>query len=189
MLPFITTVLVNINVAIILQAESVTHHLSAPVLRHSSLKPSYSCIKNIRAYFSSLPRPVRDDELIIVGDRLLTDMVMANRMTRRRPQVPRQDATDEKAALVEESGCADVIYSERVGPLGVWTEGLWKREALALRALERGMLAGVERWLLKPQDSAWRESLQHRFVRPLPVPPVPEVQEGWVRRVWRTFRS
>ena len=96
---------------------------------------------------------------------------------------------DEKAALVEESGAADVMYPERVGPLGVWTEGLWKREALTLRALERGMLAGVERWLLKPQEAAWRESLQHRFVRPLPVPPVPEVQEGWVRRVWRRFRS
>ncbi|KAI0764334.1 mitochondrial PGP phosphatase-domain-containing protein [Trametes elegans] len=96
----------------VLIAESVSHHLSVPVLRHTSLKPSYSCIKSIRAYFASLPRPVRDEELVVVGDRLLTDIVMANRMSHRAPP--------------------------SVGPLAVWTEGLWKRENLALRALEGG---------------------------------------------------
>ncbi|KIP08684.1 hypothetical protein PHLGIDRAFT_29464 [Phlebiopsis gigantea 11061_1 CR5-6] len=63
-----------------LQAESVTYYLSAPVLRHKVFKPSYSCISSIRKYFTSLPTPIRDDELIIVGDRIFTDIVMANRM-------------------------------------------------------------------------------------------------------------
>ncbi|KAJ8453727.1 hypothetical protein ONZ51_g13437 [Trametes cubensis] len=72
-----------------IEAESVSHHLSAPVLRHSALKPSYACINAVRAYFASLPRPVRDDELVVVGDRLFTDVVMANRMARRpAPRTP-----------------------------------------------------------------------------------------------------
>ncbi|KAI0333281.1 HAD-superfamily phosphatase, partial [Cubamyces sp. BRFM 1775] len=163
-----------------IEAESVSHHLSAPVLRHSSLKPSYACIKSIRAYFASLPRPVRDEELIIVGDRLLTDVVMANRMSRRIP-----DGTpSEKTGLLDDDG---LRRPGRVGPLAVWTEGLWKRENLALRALERGMLRGVERWVLQPQEAAWRESLQHRFVKPLPAEDAP-VKEGWLRKMVRRFR-
>lgn len=77
----------------------------------------------------------------------------------------------------------------RVGPLAVWTEGLWKRENLVLRALERGMLKGAERWVLKPQEIAWRDSLQHRFVKPIPVVEEEVVKEGWVRRLVRRFRS
>lgn len=177
----------------ITQAESVSHHLSAPVLRHSSLKPSYACIKSIRAYFASLPRPVRDEELIVVGDRLLTDIVMANRMSRRAspPSLPHSDGTTaektEKSRLLEDDGV--LARPGRVGPLAVWTEGLWKRENLALRALERGLLKGVERWVLQPQEAAWRESLQHRFVRPLPVTEDVNVKEGWVRRLVRSFSS
>ncbi|KAI5890160.1 HAD-superfamily phosphatase [Schizophyllum commune H4-8] len=63
-----------------IQAEAVGHALGVPVLCHAALKPSYSCIKDIRAYFAALPKPVRDDELVVVGDRVLTDVVMARRM-------------------------------------------------------------------------------------------------------------
>ncbi|KAH9888467.1 mitochondrial PGP phosphatase-domain-containing protein [Cubamyces lactineus] len=176
-----------------IEAESVSHHLSAPVLRHSSLKPSYACIKSIRAYFASLPRPVRDEELIVVGDRLLTDVVMANRMSRRAssPSLPHSGGATaektEKSRLLEDDGV--LARPGRVGPLAVWTEGLWKRENLALRALERGLLKGVERWVLQPQEEAWRDSLQHRFVRPLPVKEDVVVKEGWVRRLVRRFSS
>ncbi|KAI8978192.1 mitochondrial PGP phosphatase-domain-containing protein [Trametes punicea] len=168
-----------------IEAESVSHHLSAPVLRHTSLKPSYACIKSIRAYFASLPRPVRDEELVIVGDRLLTDVVMANRMSRRASSNPNPTGS-EKTEVGGEEGLA---RPDRVGPLSVWTEGLWKRESLALRNLEQGMLKGAERWVLKPQEVAWRESLQHRFVKPLPVAEVQDRKEGWVRRLMRRFRS
>ncbi|KAH0829104.1 hypothetical protein J3R83DRAFT_2570 [Lanmaoa asiatica] len=64
------------------QAESVSHHLSVPVLRHNSPKPAYSCIKSIRTYFSTLRDPIKDEELVIVGDRIFTDVVMAKRMRR-----------------------------------------------------------------------------------------------------------
>ncbi|KAI9060458.1 HAD phosphatase [Trametes sanguinea] len=171
-----------------LEAESVQHHLSAPVLRHTSLKPSYACIKSIRAYFASLPRPIRDEELVIVGDRLLTDVVMANRMSRRVPSPPTDVQDTEKSSSPDVD--SELVRSDRAGPLAVWTEGLWKRENLALRALERGMLKGAERWVLKPQEMAWRERLQHRFVKP---PPVAEeekpTKEGWMRRLVRRFRG
>lgn len=161
----------------------MTYHLSAPVLRHTSLKPSYSCIKSIRTYFASLPRPIHDEELVIVGDRLLTDVVMANRIARRRPlRSPDSDerAVDEKSSGGENQG---LVRPEQAGPLAVLTEGLWKREALALRALEKGMLAGVERWILKPQEAAWRDALQHRFVKPEPVVEEPPKQ-SWLQRLW-----
>ncbi|KAG1830135.1 HAD phosphatase [Suillus variegatus] len=51
-----------------IQAESVSFHLSVPVLRHDTLKPGYSCIASIRTYFSSLRVPIPDDELVVVGD-------------------------------------------------------------------------------------------------------------------------
>ncbi|EIW53942.1 phosphatidylglycerophosphatase [Trametes versicolor FP-101664 SS1] len=171
-----------------IEAESVSHHLSAPVLRHASLKPSYACIKSIRAYFASLPKPVKDEELVIVGDRLLTDIVMANRMSRRAPPSSPNlfDSSTEKSSS---GGVDDLARPARVGPLAVWTEGLWERENLVLRALERGMLKGAERWVLKPQEIAWRDSLRHRFVKPVPVVEEGVVKEGWVRRLVRRFRS
>ncbi|RPD58150.1 hypothetical protein L226DRAFT_490419 [Lentinus tigrinus ALCF2SS1-7] len=172
-----------------IEAESVTYHLSAPVLRHPSLKPSYSCIKSIRAYFASLPRPIRDEELVIVGDRVLTDVVMANRMTRRRPppSTHMEKASSEEKGLESDLGLA---RPDGVGPLTVLTEGLWKRDAFALRALEKGMLRGVERWVLNPQEAAWRENLQHRFVKPTPVEAEPvKAKEGWVRRLWDRLRN
>lgn len=162
----------------------MTYHLSVPVLRHSSLKPSYACIKSIRAYFASLPRPVRDEELVVVGDRLLTDIIMANRMTRKR-RPDGQVSDDEKRPLVEENvRDLQAVRSDRVGPLAVWTEGLWKREASLLRTIEKGMLRGVEKWVLGPQEAAWRESLQHRFVKPVPAEVVPVKERGWARRMW-----
>ncbi|KAI0705316.1 mitochondrial PGP phosphatase-domain-containing protein [Cerioporus squamosus] len=169
-----------------IEAESVTYHLSAPVLRHPTPKPSYWCIKRIRSYFASLPRPIRDEELIIVGDRLFTDVVMANRMTRRRlPPDAEKNPLDEKRPE-SDSGLA---RPDRVGPLAVLTEGLWKREALALRALEKGMLKGVERWVLSPQEVAWREQMHHRFVKPMPVEEDVKAEDGWLRRLWDRLRK
>ncbi|KAF9012579.1 mitochondrial PGP phosphatase-domain-containing protein [Cyathus striatus] len=63
-----------------IQSESVSHYLGVPVLFHKSLKPAYSCISNIHTYFSTLPAPVNANELIIVGDRVFTDVIMANRI-------------------------------------------------------------------------------------------------------------
>ncbi|KAJ8520175.1 hypothetical protein ONZ45_g2969 [Pleurotus djamor] len=102
-----------------IQAESVSHHLGVPVLIHNKFKPSYSCIEQIRGYFSALEKPIQDKELVIVGDRIFTDVIMANRMKRR-------------------EGDAEV------GPLSIWTTGVWKRESMVMRWLEKGLVNAVE---------------------------------------------
>ncbi|EPQ55215.1 HAD phosphatase [Gloeophyllum trabeum ATCC 11539] len=117
-----------------IQAESVSHHLSAPVLRHATPKPGYACISSIRAYFASLPRPLRDSELVVVGDRVFTDVVLANRMNGRRRFFSRRKA---------EGG------GEGEGPLAVWTTGVWARESMFMRWGERQLVRAVERWVAR----------------------------------------
>lgn len=116
-----------------------------------SLKPSYSCISAIRAYFSSLPVPIPGDELIFVGDRIFTDVVMANRMRRRKP--------------------AASTSSERAhhppGPLAIWTTGVWQKEGTVMRWMEKTLLETVQRWTSLPDaDSGTAsEGLLKRFVK------------------------
>ncbi|KAG9312176.1 hypothetical protein JVU11DRAFT_7470 [Chiua virens] len=102
----------------IAQAESVSYRLSVPVLRHNAPKPAYACIGSIHAYFSTLKVSVKDEELVVVGDRIFTDVVMANRMNRR-------------------SGG---------GPLAVWTTGVWQRASMVMRWFEKQVVEMVARW-------------------------------------------
>ncbi|EGN92760.1 hypothetical protein SERLA73DRAFT_65290 [Serpula lacrymans var. lacrymans S7.3] len=143
----------------VLIAESVSHHLSVPVLRHASLKPSYACISRVRGYFSSLRVPVRDEELVVVGDRIFTDVVMGNRMGR---------------------GGGGVGGAEKeTGPLAIWTRGVWKRESMAMRWLEKGLVDAVGRW-------TGGERLESgSFVKRIPVT---EVKEGRLTRLVNRFR-
>ena len=127
----------------------MSHHLSVPVLRHPALKPSYSCISSIRAYFASLPRPVRDDELIVVGDRVFTDTVLANRMaryqrvTQRSPASHISSAASSAEKLSKEldtsapSPVAQPLASARmrVGPLAILTTAVWERDSRVLRRM------------------------------------------------------
>lgn len=106
-----------------IHAESVSHHLSVPVLYHRAPKPAYACITALRTYFASLPNPVKDAALVVVGDRIMTDVVMANRMHR-----------------------AGMAGNGRGGPLAVWTSGVWERENMLLRWVEQCLVAGVRRW-------------------------------------------
>ena len=136
----------------LLQSESVTHHLKVPVLCHNAFKPAYSCITAIRRYFSSLQSPILDHELVIVGDRVFTDVVLANRMgmqyNRRRQKLlaspgPSQDA--EKELSLEASN-----PEIPVGPLAIWTTGVWQRESMLMRWMERRLVNTVERWSKPP---------------------------------------
>lgn len=160
----------------LIQAESVTHHLSTPVLRHASLKPSYACISSIRAYFASLPSPIQDDELIVVGDRIFTDVVLANRMSRRRP--PSKDA--EKSAQEGEA------VRQRIGPLSVWTEGIWERESMGFRWLEKQTMQSIRKWITEHNDTVVPQDLG-RFVKPFPVPKTLE-KPSLVERLWHSLR-
>lgn len=126
------------------QAESVTYHLGVPVLRHNEKKPSYSCIASIRNYFSSLRIPIRDEELIVVGDRIFTDVVMANRMKKKVQHQARPDGPSEKDPLIRRP--------ERsfTGPLSIYTTGVWQKESMIMRWVEKRLVQAVDKWTKNP---------------------------------------
>ncbi|KIM40364.1 hypothetical protein M413DRAFT_178023 [Hebeloma cylindrosporum] len=135
-----------------IQSESVTHHLKVPVLRHKAYKPAYSCIAGIRRYFSSLRSPILDHELIIVGDRVFTDVVIANRMRmhsdRQRQNLLTSSASsqDPEKELPLEASKTEIP----VGPLAIWTTGVWQRESMFIRWIEHGLVNAVEKWSTPP---------------------------------------
>lgn len=151
----------------------MTHHLSVPVLRHRSLKPAYSCIAGVRAYFGSLPRPLRDDELIVVGDRVFTDVVMANRMHRRRAPPSGAGGADEKAI--------------RAGPLAVLTTGVWERESTLMRRMEKGLVDAVRRWVVK--DVGESEGVREFVKTAVVVKEDVQRETGWMRRLLGSARA
>jgi phosphatidylglycerophosphatase GEP4 len=138
----------------------VAYHLRAPVLFHESFKPAYSCITAIRSYFSSLPSPIRGRELIIVGDRIFTDVVLANRMRlQNRPRkgllgtVLSRDIAKDSSLIPEKESFGDPTRaSHPFGPLSVWTTGVWERESMVMRWLEYRLVKLVQRWSTPPPD-------------------------------------
>ncbi|PPQ71829.1 hypothetical protein CVT24_006954, partial [Panaeolus cyanescens] len=194
-----------------LQSESVSYHLSVPVLQHKSFKPAYSCISAIRKYFTTLQEPIKDNELIIVGDRIFTDVVLANRM-RRQDYLSRThkrvalEAAEEQdgtlaqvaalekgprentgaaatAAHVREGGARGVPsqgliheHEQRhpAGPLSVWTTGVWKKESMIMRRMERGLVDAVEKWSTPPAgEPIWTSQF---IKKPMPNPEEPVKQ-------------
>jgi phosphatidylglycerophosphatase GEP4 len=142
------------------QAESVSVNLKVPVLQHSSLKPSYACINLIRQYFANLPSPVHTDELIVVGDRLLTDVIMANRMgNQSRIHLGPPAGTISKTAddIDKEKG---PVKQRPSGPLAVWTTQVWEREATIVRWSEQRMLQLIRRWIIQSVPTSGPETLK-----------------------------
>ncbi|KAI0067643.1 HAD phosphatase [Artomyces pyxidatus] len=166
-----------------LQADSVTHHLRAPVLLHASLKPSYTCAHGVRTYFSSLPAPIAPHELVVVGDRVFTDVVLARRIG--------QPASVWKriAARLRLSQSGEPEVDVR-GPLAIWTTGVWTRESMLMRSAEAKLVKTIESWI--PQAAAGRKTLQGRFVKPVPEPTgvVSQEKRPWLQpSVWEGRRN
>ncbi|KAG6332582.1 hypothetical protein ID866_6504 [Astraeus odoratus] len=159
-----------------IQAESVSHYLSVPVLQHKSPKPAYSCISSIRAYFSSLHNPIKDDELVVVGDRVFTDVVMANRMRPGHSISKAREPDQEKVLSIRERAN---------GPLAIWTSGVWKKESMLMRYLERRLVDAVSRWT---DSSLALSEFQKAFVKPLPPPEVGQKTDVWTSRLWDLLR-
>jgi len=145
------------------QAESISHYLQVPVLRHKAPKPGYSCIQGVRNYFASLPTPVKDDELVAIGDRVFTDVVMANRMKSR------------------DGGR---------GPLAVWTSGVWTKEAMGMRWMEKKLVEVVTKYT----DGEKQYTTQ--FLKPekleksredTPAPRAYSPGAGIVEGIWKRF--
>ncbi|KAH8120609.1 mitochondrial PGP phosphatase-domain-containing protein [Phellopilus nigrolimitatus] len=137
-----------------IQAESVSHRLGVSVLRHGTLKPGYSCIRDIRAYFTSLKHPVSDKELFVVGDRIFTDVVLANRMRSSENRVQKASSDVNTKALVS---------NEPDGPLSIFVDKVWKKEAMVMRFLEKKIVHIIERY--KGPDSGEMAEQKSMFVR------------------------
>lgn len=151
-----------------LQAESVSYHLGAPVLLHASLKPSYSCTA---ATLSAFPG-IAPHELIVVGDRIFTDVVLAHRLAHPRALTARITARLRRAPVQvgSSSGGAGAKSSASVGgggstrvPLAVWTTGVWMRESMAMRWAEMWLVHLVEWWVQGARER--RDALEERFVK------------------------
>ena len=102
-------------------------------LLRKSFKPAYSCISAIRSYFSSLHSPIPDRELI-VGDRIFTDVVLANWMRlQNRPKkgLLRMGEFEKDGTLTSEK--------EYSGCLSVWSTGVWERESRVMKWVEHGL--------------------------------------------------
>lgn len=166
----------------------MTHHLSVPVLRHKVFKPSYSCISSIRAYFQSLPKPIKDEELIVVGDRIFTDVVMANRMSRRREPTRQPSSPNdvgEKGASSAETEPVD-LQPTHTGPLSVWTTGVWEKESMLMRYIEKSFMQGIQRYVVP--DNGLGHIDTSRFLKMSPTPDAaPSRKEGYLRRFWNSI--
>ncbi|KAK2463067.1 hypothetical protein APHAL10511_004722 [Amanita phalloides] len=173
-----------------IQSESVSYHLGVPVLQHKRFKPSYSCISDIRSYFSSLRSPVRDEELVVVGDRIFTDIVTANRMRYWKPKpngsifgIAASCAFEKGGAIETEKEVASEIAKLTKGPRGplsIWTTGVWEKEALLMRCAEKLIVKAVQRQL--KQDGFGDTS---KFLKPIPaLPKKPNIIDRFLDKVY-----
>jgi phosphatidylglycerophosphatase GEP4 len=177
-----------------LQAESVAHHLRAPVLLHAALKPSYSCASAALSALSGLA----PHEIVVVGDRVFTDVVLAHRLAhprtlwariaaRLRFTYERSRSHSQSAPVLDSkfgSSNVDSGGGERT-PLAVWTTGVWERESMVMRWAEAGLVWLVEQCVDGARER--REAVEERFVikRVMDREKVVEkpITRGWVSKV------
>ena len=175
------------------KSESVSHHLRVPVLRHRRFKPSYACISDVRAYFSSLRSPIRDQELVIVGDRIFTDIIMANRMRYWKPtgnifSMAAACGYEKDGAIeTEQEAISEMArYSKKGprGPLSIWTTGVWEREAMLMRWAEKLVVRTVQ-WRLQHAKQEFGNT--SKFLKPIPErPKKPSIIDRFLDRVYNT---
>ncbi|EAU91238.1 hypothetical protein CC1G_06873 [Coprinopsis cinerea okayama7 len=158
-------------------AESVSHHLRVPVLVHSAFKPAYSCISVIRSYFASLPNPVKSHELIVVGDRIFTDVIMANRIRKsseRKWSPPALKSSFSSSEEKKSEAASDSTGAATAsGPLAIWTTGVWKKESMVMRYLEESLVKAVDKW------SKGERLDTSRFIKEMPKPEVKPAKTPW----------
>ena len=107
---------------------------------------------------------MEDEELVVIGDRIFTDVVMANRMK------PGGNGGG--------------------GPLAIWTSGVWTKEAMGMRWIEKKLVGVVTKYtngesrhatqFLKPQTL---EKSGDEGPAPQAYSPNADVFEG----IWKHF--
>lgn len=144
------------------QAESLSNHLGVPVLIHNNPKPANSVVKAIEKYFGGFPlpnsnlaakiiiptksihptRPHSVPKLLVIGDRISTDLILASRLRLR------------LGSVVHDGGEV----------LGVLTDRIWSSESFGtrfMRWVEVRMSAGIE--LESGFNEARRKELEKCF--------------------------
>jgi len=116
--------------AVQLQAKSVSYHLRSPVLLHTALKPSYAS--------AALPG-LAPHKLVVVGDRIFTDIVLAHHLSHPRTLAARI-ASHLGLAPAQDSALDYASEGSGGNPprasLAVWTTGVWERESVGMRWAE-----------------------------------------------------
>jgi phosphatidylglycerophosphatase GEP4 len=89
-----------------------------------------------------------------VGDRIFTDVVLANRMRmqfNRKRQGLLSTSLAPTSEKTEKEAVVDAPNPEgTAGPLAIWTTGVWEHESMLMRWMERGLVNAVERWSTPP---------------------------------------
>ena len=128
------------------------------------------------------------NELIVVGDRIFTDVVMANRMARKQA-VPSNGTPQDIPASEKSQQTTASSKQERVGPLSIWTTGVWEREAMPMRFLEKSFTEAIRRHVVAENGVRVLGGDVTKFVKPEPAkeaPPTP--RPGLASRIWQRIR-
>jgi phosphatidylglycerophosphatase GEP4 len=141
------------------------------------MKPGYACVSGVRAYFSSLQRPIRSSELLVVGDRVFTDVVLASRLRA-------ADEKDRRAAAKMHSTSVDgkevkTLVEGGKGTLAVLTTGVWKKESMIMRMGEAALVKAVKRWGVDGTEERARRRMQADYTRLPSIPKTTSTQRGW----------
>lgn len=137
-----------------LAAESVSSNLGIPVLCHDRKKPSKRCAKEIVDYFRDRaqrgPAPSAVPQILVVGDRITTDVVLANRighvLQSTYPTTP-PDLGTPFAAKPSLPLCVSMLTTQLWAPEAIGTRLMRGTENRILHALVR---AGI------PPGGGWR---------------------------------
>ena len=106
---------------------------------------------------------MKDDELVVIGDRVFTDVVMANRMKSR---------------------------DNGEGPLAIWTSGVWTKEAMGMRWIEKKLVEAVTRY------TNGEKQYTTQFLKPAaleksyeddPAPRAHSQSAGIIEGIWKRF--
>ena len=116
-----------------------------------------------------------------MGDRVFTDVVMANRM---RGGIGFSNMirtfTDHKTETI---GRGTEPYQLN-GPLAIWTTRIWQKEAMGMRWLERKLVEVVKRWT---EDAKSDDPDTAQFVREVvEAEPLRCTMTGLLKRINRT---
>lgn len=80
----------------------------------------------------------------------------------------------------------DEMYPERpAGPLSVWTTGIWERESMVIRWIEKSLVYIVNRWSAPRHGESLDTAVFLKEVSQAGA----EKRSGLIKRLWSKFRT